>query len=171
MGGLLGKFVLRRQVWRWAVLFVPLCVGMAYAQQEISPATPHLELPGRASGNPWVQAFEWIRANTPEDAYFALNPKHMAMPGEDQHGFRAIAQRSMLADAVKDSGAASMFPALAGKWKEQATAQEGWEKFRREDFLRLKQRYGVNWVVLERPGATGLVCPYANEILLVCRID
>jgi hypothetical protein len=171
IGGLLGKFVLQRQAWRWAVLFVPLCGGMAYAQQETSPATPHLELPGRASGNPWVQAFEWIHGNTPEDAYFALNPKHMALPGEDQHGFRAIAQRSMLADAVKDSGAASMFPALAGKWKEQATAQEGWEKFRREDFLRLKQRYGVNWVVLERPGAAGLTCPYANELLLVCRIE
>jgi hypothetical protein len=64
-----------------------------------------------------------------------------------------------------------MFPALAGKWKEQATAQEGWEKFQREDFLRLKQRYGVNWLVLEGPGAAGLPCPYANEILLVCRIE
>jgi hypothetical protein len=171
IGGLLGKFILQRKAWRWAVLFVPLCAGMAYAQQEISPATAHLELPGRASGNPWVQAFEWIRVNTPEDAYFALNPKHMALPGEDQHGFRAIAQRSMLADAVKDSGAASMFPALAGKWKEQARAQEGWEKFRYEDFLRLNQRYGVDWVVVKRPGAAGLTCPYANEILLVCRID
>jgi hypothetical protein len=171
IGALLGKFVLQRQTWRWAALFVPLCAGMAYAQQEISPATAHLELPGRASGNPWVQAFEWIRVNTPEDAYFALNPKHMALPGEDQHGFRAIAQRSMLADAVKDSGAASMFPALAGKWKEQARAQEGWEKFQYQDFLRLNQRYGVDWVVVERPGAAGLACPYANELLLVCRIE
>jgi hypothetical protein len=171
IGGLLGKFVLKRQAWRWAALFVPLCAGMAYAQQQISPATAHLELPGRASGNPWVQAFEWIRANTPEDAYFALNPKHMALPGEDQHGFRAIAQRSMLADSVKDSGAASMFPALAGKWREQAKAQEGWEKFQYQDFLRLNQRYGIDWVVVERPGAAGLACPYANELLLVCRIE
>jgi hypothetical protein len=171
IGGLLGKFVLQCRAWRWAVLFAPLCAGMAYAERQGSPATPHLELPGRAPGNAWVQAFEWIRGNTPEDAYFALNPKHMALPGEDQHGFRAIAQRSMLADATKDSGAASMFPALAGKWKEQATAQEGWGKFQREDFLRLKQRYGVNWLVLERPGAAGLPCPYANEILLVCRIE
>ena len=171
IGGLLGKFVLQCRAWRWAVLFAPLCAGMAYAERQGSPATPHLELPGRAPGNAWVQAFEWIRGNTPEDAYFALNPKHMALAGEDQHGFRAIAQRSMLADATKDSGAASMFPALAGKWKEQATAQEGWGKFQREDFLRLKQRYGVNWLVLERPGAAGLPCPYANEILLVCRIE
>src|SRR5260370_18696493 len=124
-GGLLGKFVLRRQAWRWAVLLVPPCAGMAYARLEPSPATAHLELPGRASGNSWVQAFDWIRANTPEDAYFALNPKHMALPGEDQHGFRAIAQRSMLADAVKDSGAASMFPPLAGKVEEPPTARHG----------------------------------------------
>ena len=59
-----------------------------------------------------MQAFKWVRRNTPEDAYFALGPRYMARPGEDQRGFRAIAQRSALADAVKDSGAASMFPAL-----------------------------------------------------------
>ena len=41
---------------------------------------------------------------------FALDPRYMALPGEDQHGFRVIAQRSALADAVKDSGAATMFP-------------------------------------------------------------
>jgi len=171
IGALLGKFVLKQYAWRWAILFVPLCAGMAYAQHEIAPASPHLELPGRASPNPWVQAFEWIRENTSEDAYFALNPDHMALPGEDQHGFRSIAQRSMLADKVKDSGAASMFPALSVKWKEQSVAQENWKRFTREDFLRLKHRYGVNWVVLERPGVAGLACPYANDLLLVCRIE
>jgi hypothetical protein len=171
IGGLLGKFVVKKHIWRWAILFLPLCVGMAYAQHELAPASPHLELPGRASPNPWVQAFEWIRQNTPEDAYFALNPDHMALPGEDQHGFRAIAQRSMLADAVKDSGAASMFPALSEKWKEQSVAQQGWKTFTREDFLRLKARYGVNWAVLERPGVSGLACSYANRLLLVCRIE
>jgi hypothetical protein len=171
IGGLLGKFMLKKYAWRWAILFLPLCAGMAYAQHELAPASPHLELPGRASPNPWVQAFEWISENTPPDAYFALNPDHMALPGEDQHGFRALAQRSMLADAVKDSGAASMFPALSGKWKEQILAQKGWRQFSREDFLRLKQHYGINWVLLERPGVAGLACPYANELLLVCRVE
>jgi hypothetical protein len=118
-----------------------------------------------------VQAFEWIRVNTPEDAYFALNPNHLVLPGEDQHGFRAIAQRSMLADAKKDSGAASMFPALSAEWLEQVNAQRGWEKFQRTDFLRLKQRFGVDWVVLQRPGVAGLPCPYANDALLICEIE
>jgi len=34
----------------------------------------------------------------------------MDLPGEDEIGFRARAQRSMLADAVKDKGATTMFP-------------------------------------------------------------
>src|SRR5206468_1871202 len=144
--------------WRWAVLFVPLCAGMWSAQRHLFPASPHVEWPGRASSNPWVQAFEWIRDHTPADSYFALDPAHMAMDGEDEQGFRAIAQRSMLADAVKDSGAATMFPALADEWAEQVDAQAGWKKFGVADFERLKRRYGVNWVVVEQPGVDGLAC-------------
>jgi len=37
----------------------------------------------------------------------------MNSQGEDEHGFRALAERSMLADRVKDSGAVTMFPRLA----------------------------------------------------------
>ena len=172
-GGLLGQFVLRNRVWRWLVLFLPLCAGMWYVQRQIFPGTPHLELPGRAPHNSWVAAFDWARENTPTGAIFALDPRHMDLPGEDQHGFRALAERSMLADAVKDSGAATMFPDLpvADHWREQVSAQEGWKHFRVDDFRRLKDRYGVSWVVLERPGVTGLACPYQNDSLLVCRLE
>src|SRR4029077_1152603 len=71
-GGLLGKFVLQDRAWRWAVLFIPLCAGMVLAQRATFPATPYVEWPGLATSNPWVQAFEWIRTNTPENAYFAM---------------------------------------------------------------------------------------------------
>lgn len=138
MGGLLGKFILKQSLWRWALLFLPLCLLMWYAQRETFPSSQHIELPWRASPNPWVSAFQWIRLNTPEDAYFALDPRHMAVSGEDEHGFRAIAQRSMLADAVKDSGAASMFPALSEEWQRQVNAQQGWKDFQLADFERLK---------------------------------
>ena len=134
-------------------------------------AQQHFELPGRESQNAWVRAFSWVRHNTPENAYFALDPRYMGLSGEDQHGFRALAQRSALADAVKDSGAASMFPALASPWTEQVNAQKGWEAFRREDFLRLKKDYGVDWVVVQSPGVPGLPCPYVTSRLLVCRIE
>ena len=95
----------------------------------------------------------------------------MAIDGEDYHAFRAIAERSMLADKVKDSGVVSMFPAMGQIWQEQVRAQSGWNKFSTQDFLALKQRFGVNWVVLEKPGPPGLVCPYENAKLLVCKLD
>jgi hypothetical protein len=170
-GGLLGKFVLQDRGWRWALVFVPLCAGIVLAQRATFPATPHIEWPGTTARNPWVQAFDWIRTNTPENAYFAMDPNAMQLPDEDQHGFRALAQRSLLADNVKDSGAVSMFPALAERWQEQVVAQQGWKEFQASDFQRLKARYGVNWVVVEQPGSVGLTCPYENWRVRVCTVD
>ncbi len=170
-GGLLAQFFLRRKAWRWVVLFVPLCAGMFVTQRDLFAATPHVELPGVASPNPWVQAFVWIRENAPKDAYFALNPEHSRIKGEDQQGFRAIAERSMLADNNKDSGAATMFPKMAEAWKEHTMAQAGWEHLERADFERLKERFGVDWVVLDKTSAVEMTCPYQNARVKVCRIE
>jgi hypothetical protein len=170
-GGLLAEFWLHDRVWRWLILFGPLCAGMWFSQRALFPATPHLEWPGSRTSNEWVQAFFWIRDHTPGDAYFALDPDHMELPGEDQHGFRAIAERSMLADRIKDSGAVTMFPALAETWQTQVRAQSGWKNLQARDFQRLKQEFGVNWVVVEQPGVAGLDCPYRNDRLSVCRLD
>ncbi len=170
-GGLLAQFVLGRRLWRWALLFVPLCAVMCFAQRQLFPATAHLELPGRASNNDWVNAFLWVRQNTPVDAYFTLDPDHMAMPGEDQHGFRAIAERSMLADNVKDRGAVTMFPAMAETWLQQVKAQRGFAHFTAADFRRLHDTYGVTWTIVAKPAAAGLSCPYQNNSLAVCRIE
>jgi hypothetical protein len=170
-GGLLGEYVLKDRIWRWAVLFIPLCAGMFLAQRALFPASAHIEWPGATARNQWVQAFEWIRSNTPPDAIFALDPSHMDIPGEDENGFEAIAQRSMLADGVKASGAVSMFPALAEEWLRQMQAQSGWSTFQAQDFRRLQAEYGVSWVVLQQPGVAGLECPYRNAAVLVCRVN
>jgi hypothetical protein len=169
-GGLLGQFVLQRVLWRWLVLFVPICAGMFYAQRQLFPATSHIEWPGAPSPNPWVQAFVWVRFNTPRNAMFALDPRFMLAPQEDQQGFRALAERSRIADRVKDSGAVTMFPQLAERWRAQVRALDGWEHFTAADFARLKQRFGVDWVVLERPAGEGMQCPYENERLRVCHL-
>jgi len=169
-GGLLGEHMLKNRAWRCAALFVPLCAGMFLVQRALFPASAHIEWPGAEPKNQWVQAFEWIQTNTPRDAVFALDPLHMSIPGEDANGFRAIAQRSMLADAVKDSGAVTMFPALAEEWLRQVQAQSGWKTFQAQDFRRLRAQYGVNWIVVQRPDGIGLDCPYENAALLVCRV-
>jgi hypothetical protein len=170
-GGLLGQYVLQRQVWRWLALFVPLSLGMYYAQRQVFPASQHIEWPGAQPRNQWAQAFEWIRGNTPVDALFALDPGHMELPGEDENGFRARAERSMLADLVKDKGAASMFPPLSLTWAEQIADEQNWKQFGKADFTRLRQKYGVSWVVVQQPGPAGLECPYENSSVRVCRLD
>jgi hypothetical protein len=170
MGGFLCEYVLRNRIWRWLALFVPLSVGMFVAQWALFPASAHIEWPGVAPKNAWAQAFVWSRQNTPVDAVFALDPGFMQLPGEDATGFRCLAQRSRLADTAKDSGAVSMFPPLAEIWWAQVQAQTPWRNFRADDFLRLKNRYGVSWVVVQQPGVAGLECAYQNSAVRVCRI-
>lgn len=169
-GCFLGEYVLKNRAWRWAALFLPLCAGLFFAQRELFPASGHIEWSRSASKNPWVQAFVWARQNTPTDALFALDPLHLHIPGEDAQGFRAIAERSMLADLGKDSGAVSMFPPLAEEWQRQVQAQTGWKKFQLQDFLRLRDEYHVSWVILQQPGVAGIDCPYQNQAVLVCRL-
>ena len=94
----------------------------------------------------------------------------MNLPGEDEHGFRAVAERSALAN-IHDKGAVSMFPALGRDWYRQDLAQQGWRSFQVADFQRLRRQFGLSWVVLQRPGVPGLACPYGNAAVLVCRID
>lgn len=169
-GGLLGEYVLKARVWRWMALFVPLSIGMFAAQRALFPGSAQVELPGMTRKNSWAQAFMWIRENTPENAVFAIDPYYMRIPGEDTIGFRCLALRSRTVDVNKDSGAVSMFPPLAEKWWEQMQVLQDWKTFQREDFLRLKERYAVNWVVVQQPGVAGLDCPYQNSTVQVCRL-
>jgi hypothetical protein len=162
--------VLRRSTWRWLGVFVPLAGSMCLLQYSQFPSSAHVEWPGYGYHNCWNSAFFWIRHHTPADAVFALDPNYMKIEGEDQHGFRAVAERSALADAVKDSGAVSLFPQLAGDWKSQIEAQNGWEKFDRRDFEHLAKLYPVTWILTRSPGPAGLACPYQSEGLSVCRI-
>ncbi len=172
LGGFLGESVLKAKPLRWLLLFVPVCAGMAYAQFALFPASQHVEWPGVFPKNPWEQAFLWIRSNTPPNAVFALDPRFLAIPGEDHQGFRAIAERSRLADALKDWSDASMYPGLplADECLAQVKAAEGWKHFQLADFTRLERTEGVSWVVLRQPGVPGLACPYRNAAVLVCQV-
>jgi hypothetical protein len=94
----------------------------------------------------------------------------MVAPGEDYHSFRALAERSVLADAIKDTAVVTQVPDLGPVWLEQTTATEGWSHFQLADFERLKTKFGVDWVVVSYPPPTGLICPWHNGVLTVCRI-
>lgn len=169
IGGLLGEFVLKNHVWRWLALFVPLSAGMCMQERGLFPASATLEWPGRAPKNPWAQAFVWIRQNTAVDAVFAMDPSYMHIAGEDELGFRCMAQRSRLADAIKDNGVVSMFPPLADRWLSEVTSESPWKRLGVEDFKRLEAGYRVSWLILQQPGVAGLECPYTNYAVRVCR--
>lgn len=169
IGGLLGEFVLRNRVWRWLLLFIPLSAGMYLAQLDLFSASAHIEWPGAAPKNPWEQAFLWIRENTPVNALFAIDPYYMDIPGEDEVGFRCLAERSRLADGVKDNGVVSMFPPLGEEWWSQVQAQSPWKNFRAQDFMRLKEKYGIGWIVVQQP-AEGIDCPYDKNAVKVCHL-
>jgi hypothetical protein len=100
----------------------------------------------------------------------ALDPHYMEIRGEDEIGFRCMAERSRLADWGKDNGVVSMFPPLAEEWWAQVQDQSPWKDFRAQDFMRLKEKYNVSWIVVQRPGIEGLNCPYANNAVEVCRL-
>jgi hypothetical protein len=169
-GGLLGKYFLKRSILRWAAFLLLTNGAMFAAQRTEFAASPHLELPGRKPANEWLQAFSWVRGNTPVDAYFALDPHYMEAPGEDYHGFRALAERSQLADAVKDAAVVTLVPELGPVWARQVKAQEGWQDFTLADFESLKRKFGVNWVVVQYPEPKGLDCQWHGRTLSVCRI-
>jgi hypothetical protein len=171
LGGLLGEYVLRGRAWRWIALFLPLAMGMFAVDYGQYSFSPHIEWPWQASSNPWLEAFAWARANTPVDAVFALDPNYMAIREEDTHGFRALADRSMIADAYKDSGAVTMFPRLLDDWQQQQQMLRGWRNFGPADFERLAQASPATWVVIERRQQAGLDCPYSNAAIAVCRIS
>jgi hypothetical protein len=177
-GGLLGRYALRGRtarshVLRWAVVLVAIngVMGGQLAWQLASfRGSPHLELPGMRPASAWLQAFAWIRQNTPRDAYFALDPDYLRASGEDYHGFRGLAERSSLADEVKDASVAMQVPELAPVWARQVAAEQGWAHFRLADFERLKSEFGVDWALVAYPQPTGLACAWHNGTLAVCRI-
>jgi hypothetical protein len=169
-GGLLGRFLLESKVWRWAAYLLVINGGMFLVQRELIDQGVHLELPATASDNPWLQAFAWVRQNTPVDAYFALDPQYLAAPGEGYRSFRALSERSQLADGDKDAAVVTQVPSLAPAWHEQQAAQAGWAKFQLADFKRLKTDFGVDWVLVSYPAPTGLGCRWHNDTVTVCRI-
>ena len=169
-GCLLGRLAFKRSAWRWAVFLVVANGCMLAWQCSEFSGSEHLEMPWRRPSNAWLQAFAWIRTNTPVDAYFALDPYYLEMPDEDYHGFRALAERSAMADAVKDAVVVTIVPELGPAWIRQVQAEKGWRHFTLLDFERLKAEFGANWALVSYPAPAGLQCRWHNSLLAACQI-
>ena len=170
LGSLLGERILRRRWWAWTGGFTAIAALMFTVQLSLYPALKHLEWPWGQSHNPWAQAFLWIRGNTPNDAYFALDPRYQELPKEDTLGFRAMAQRSALPDWNKDGGVAAIDPALAKRWWADVSETKNFSQWTDQQRVQNLTPYGVTWIVLPAGAATQFACPYSNSAVRVCQL-
>ena len=171
LAGVVGEYAARGRPWVVAAIAVPLALGMFLVSRETYPNSPQIELPSETSSNAWVNALLWVRHNTPKDAVFAVDSMYFKDASTDVHGFRAVAERSVLADYVKDGGAVAMFPALAPEWKQMSNATRGLNHFSADDFRGLRREYpNVSWTVVHGPAPEGMNCPYRERGFAVCRL-
>ena len=170
LGSLLGEYFLRRRWWAWTGCFAAIAALMFTVQLCLYPSLKHTELPWGRSHNPWAQAFLWIRGNTPNDAYFALDPHYQELPQEDTLGFRALAQRSVLPDWNKDGGVAAIDPALARQWWTEVSSIRNFSRWTDQQRIQNLAPYGITWIVLPASATTQFACPYVNSTVRVCQL-
>lgn len=151
-------------------LLLSSLAGIMFCAQRLQfPHSAHLELPRQSgrSPNPWVQAFVWVRLNTPKQDLFALDPHYTE--ADDAQVFRAIAQRSVLPDYAKDGGEAAITPWLAPAWLAAVQAQSGLNTLPDAERDASLRPLGVNWLVLSTSAKTSHPCPFQNATVKVCR--
>ncbi len=167
-GGILARPMSRSRLAALA-LFVTLFAGMAIAQRISWSGSAQVEWPGSIPENPYQQAFVWIRDHTPRSAVFAFNPRLVYTPGEDEEGFRAIAERDQLADD-KDAGVVAVAPGLADRWAAQRNAALDVDRMTDAERMARLKPYGANWLLLQPGAETHLPCIYRNRVVVVCQM-
>jgi hypothetical protein len=172
LAGLIGEYTSAKR-FRWAppTLLAGLTVGMSYVGYATYPHSPRIEIPGLGvESNGWLETMNWVRHNTPQDAVFAVDSRYALDDGIDVHGFRALAERSALADYYKDGSVVTLFPDLATEWKQMSDATSGLNSFSAEQFARLAHEYPVTWAVIHGAAPGGMHCPYDQQGYVVCQI-
>ena len=171
-GGLLAQFVCQRHVGRWLLLFVPLCAGMAFAQRELFPATPHLEWPNAAPSNDWVQAFVWIREHTPPDAYFALDPNaYDACRGRSARISRHCANAPGWPTGARTAVRSSCFPLSRNSGVSRCARRMAGQVSRWRIFAGSNRNSAWIGSSSSDRASTGMDCPYRNRRVAVCRVN
>jgi hypothetical protein len=165
----LAALATRSRVAAAAVVLV-ICAAMFAAQRASWPGSQSIEWPGRQPSNPYHQAFLWIRGNTPRDAIFAFNPQLVYETGEDEQGFRAIAERDHLADD-KDAGVVAVVPSLADRWAAQRNTENALDTMTDEQRRTALTSRGATWLLLPPTAQTNFPCPWLNSVAKVCRMS
>lgn len=168
-GGLTGALMQRSGIAALGMIAV-LCGGMFAGQRLAWSGERQIEWPGAYPINAYAQAFLWIRAHTPRDAIFAFDPRLDYQPGEDEQGFRAIAERDQVADD-KDAGVAAVIPSLAERWAQQRALTVHLRRMSDAERVAVLTPLGARWLLLAPGAETAFTCPFRNRVVKVCRMD
>lgn len=169
LAGFVGEYLGQKRPWAIGALSASLALGMYVVARQTYPRSAQIELPANRSSNPWVDTLLWIRHNTPENAVFAVDSRYFNDPASDAHGFRALSERSSLADYYKDGGVVSLFPALADEWKHMTDATYGLNHFTQSNFKTLHAQYPqLSWTVIHGSAPAGMKCPHTEGQYAVC---
>jgi hypothetical protein len=91
------------------------------------------------------------------------------LPGEDEQGFRAIAERDQLPDD-KDAGVVVVAPWLADRWAAQRNAQLNIDRMTDAQRMTALEPPGGSWLLLPPGSTTRFPCPWQNSVVRVCRL-
>ena len=175
LGAWLARMILHDVWWRWVIAIFALGAPAMIPGWFAFPHSAHIEPPsdGSAASEPnrWVEAFRWVRQNTPVDTLFAVDANYISDPNEDAQSFRAITERSVLPDYSKDGGEAAVNPALSDEWVRGVDAQQSLSS--ESDAARLQKLsgFGVTWMVLQTSARTSFNCPHDNGTVKVCKLS
>jgi hypothetical protein len=170
LGGWLSRLLWRPRRTRW-VIFALLAIaagGLFAAQRAAYPNSDHIEWPGARPRNPWAQAYVWVRENTPANALFAADPDLVFKDGVDMQGFRATAERSILADNKDQGVVEAVDPSLAATWLAQRNAQLNLDDLSDQQRMARLRPFGATWLLLPARAKTNFPCPYRNSAAKVC---
>jgi hypothetical protein len=173
LGGWLSRLLWRPRRTRW-VIFALLAIaagGLFAAQRAAYPNSDHIEWPGARPRNPWAQAYVWVRENTPANALFAADPDLVFKDGVDMQGFRATAERSILADNKDQGVVEAVDPSLAATWLAQRNAQLNLDELSDQQRIARLRPFGATWLLLPARAETNFPCPYRNSVAKVCVLD
>jgi len=158
-----------RSAWRWcaALAFRRSLLTAARATSQLTPPrTPRHRNPQPKS---WLQAFLWIRDNTPKDALFALDADYINAPAKTPNVF-APSPNAPPCRLLQGRREASIAPDLTAAWTLAQSAQRNLSAHHhRRRAPRALSPLGVSWLVLQStapPTSTALPQPTVTGLRL-----
>lgn len=111
--------------------------------------------------NDWINLQLWAKENTKKTDIFIVPP--------NQTGFRIFSERSIVAD-IKDGAVVMYSSTYAKDWFSRIDDTNSYQNFREDNFLKLKQIYDFNFIVVPNSQKLNFENLFENSEFIIYRI-